>query len=208
MKCRSAAAVLTLAVSLISPRVWAQSPFLFETATLGPVGVQGLGIFADADQYIGAKFEVSEQTNVENLGGHIFADGFSSGSVFAAVVPLDPVTDLPSTLDLSDAIFSTLFLPPRPSEEVVLDVDFELAPGRYGLVFGSGQWGATGAALMPENNEDIGEPEYFSIAFIGSGSPPTWGNAGFRSCRFFVVGNSKLFADGFESGDTASWSLP
>ena len=180
----------------------AQSDFLFESATLGPPGQTG-GYVVSIQQFLGAKFEIRTTANVTELGGHLAEE--LPPELFVAVVPLDPTTDFPGLSDLSDALFATIFTAPLPSDEISLAAKFQLSAGRYGILFGSGLFGATGEAAMPTNNPNVGDPEYF-VGSYEDPNKPVWFNGGPTQIRFFVKGNFEIFSDGFESGDTTAWS--
>ena len=183
---------------------------LFETALLGPTGQPPAGGWVISNRvYLGAKFTVPELLTVRNLGGHVVAEG-GDPTIFVAVVPLAG-TDFPPDFTVEDdAVFGAAFAAPETSAQVSLAVDFELEPGRYGVIFGSGEFGATGRARMPGNDDDVGDPEYFFSdhlvpVWLNSSGPGDFGNA-----RFFLNGlvgrPPEIFADGFESGDTTAWS--
>ena len=184
---------------------------LFETALLGPTGQPPTGGWVISDRvYLGAKFTVSELITVRKIGGHVVAEG-ADGTIFLAVVPL-ALDDFPPDFTVADdAVFATGVVAPVTSAEVSVSVDFELDPGRYGVIFGSGELGATGRARMPGNDTDIGSPEYFFSDHL----VPVWENSDgpedLANARFFMngfVGRAPdIFADGFESGDTSAWSL-
>jgi hypothetical protein len=155
-------------------------PFNFETATLGATG-QFLGDNVDGSQFVGAKFTVSDFVRVTSVGGHVTAD---TNPLFVAINPLNVVTGLPNNTSLSDAIFATTFDAPYPSGQVTITTDFCLPPGRYSIMMGAGLFGATGYGAMPDDNTDIGSPQYF---FLQNGF---WYNGVIDNVRFFVNGSS------------------
>ncbi len=184
--------LLIIAVLLFSRLAHGQE-FVFETASLGPTGQPGAGSGAsgaavDSSQFLGAKFQMPREGRITSLGGHVAHDNGRPmvRPLFVAVVPLDPTTDLPATFDLSDARFSTTFLPPNPSADVAIVTDFRLPAGRYAIIFGSGRFGATGSGLMPDNNTDLGQPE----RFFADLSTPLYNDHPncCRRLRFFVRG--------------------
>jgi hypothetical protein len=182
---------------------------LFETADLGATGQSAdSGITISSNVFLGAKFTVTETVTLRTLGGHLVADG-ADGSIFVAIVPLVGADEFPPDATLGDdAVFGTAFTAPSTSAEVAIPVDFVLEPGRYGMVFGAGQFGSspTGRAKMPANDSDVGSPEYF----FSDNSVPAYFDGGFSNARFFINGfagiDDVIFADGFESGDTTAWS--
>ena len=83
------------------------------------------------------------------------------GQIFGAIVRLDDFSDVPDSFDLStpDVLGVSLLTPPGCSNEVSAPLSLELEPGTYALVFGSGLFGATGAAFAPTGSDsDIGTP--------------------------------------------------
>jgi hypothetical protein len=158
----------------------------FETATLGATGQgPGSGFGITNLLFLGAKLTLTGTSNITSLGGHFVGSGAST-KIFVAILPLNGSTDLPNTpLNPAEALFSTTFNAPATSAEVSIPTNFQLPPGRYAILFGSGFFGATGAAVMPGNDTDVGAPEYFY-------SPNTVGNSyvngGFSRARMFVNG--------------------
>ncbi len=176
----------------------------FETATLGATGQgSGSGSTVSSTVFIGAKFTLAGMSDITSLGGHFVG----VGTIFVAIMPLDGGTDFPNTpFNPADALFSTTFNAPATSGEVFIATSFQLAAGRYAIVFGSGFFGATGTAVAPGNDTDIGSPEYFFSPATGGGS---YTDGGFNNTRMFVNGSLNtplIFTDGFESGDTTMWS--
>lgn len=181
---------------------------IYESATIGTVGVDppGGAPVASAQVFLGAKFDVVSTVTVAKLGGHLVADG-ADGSVFVAVVPLAGNGFPPDTTLADDAVFATVLNAPATSAEVAADVLFALTPGSYAIMFGSGQFGATGRAKLPGADVNVDSPEYF----FSDNSIPAYFDGGFDNSRFFLIGfagdlTDNLFVDGFESGNTSAWS--
>ncbi len=193
-----------VAYCAVAPRAAVAVPgVIFQSAVLGPIGHPLNGTFAiDAFTFLGVKFELVNTIQVTAVGGHVVG-GFIDRTLFVAVVPLDPLTDLPSTFDLADALFADTFTAPELSDEVTVPTDFQLNPGRYALLFGSGLFGATGQGGAPGNNGDIGSPQYI----FSDNTAQIWRNGGFDSVRFFLLTGPAIFADGFESGNSSNWTL-
>lgn len=181
--------------------------FLLETATLGPTGqspVGGLNIWHQ--QFLGAKFEVTEPVRLESMGGHLVNAPLPGtfGPIFMALVPLNPMTDLPNDPELSDAFLVIPVDLPAASEEVTVDItgsgiEIDLVPGRYALIFGSGLFGVNGDGAMPGNDTDIGTPDDFTGFRLPNG---TWvwqdDNDLLQNARLFVTGSDTVHTDGFE----------
>lgn len=158
----------------------------FETAILGTTG-QGTnsGFQVSSAIFLGAKFTLAGTSNVTSVGGH-FVGVAPSNKIFVAILPLDSGTDFPVTpFDPANAVFSASFNAPATSDEVTIPASFQLAAGRYAIVFGSGFFGATGTAVAPGKDVDVGGPEYFYSIDGGD----SYANGGLTRSRFFVNGS-------------------
>ena len=179
---------------IFTPTLPANAATIFESGTLGPVGVtwqsaingEVQGSSVSPNVFSGVRFELASPTRITQVGGHMFSP--NGGDFFGAIVALDNGNDFPDAGDLStpDVLGTTLLDFPIDSEEVIGDLSLSLEPGWYALVFGSGLFEATGAGGMPLNNPGIGLPEY--IAYQRNAG---WGNLLnpiFRNFRFVVRG--------------------
>lgn len=151
---------------------------LFQTATLDPDAValdntlvlqgdgttQGNGL-SGGSVIIGADFTVTTPTELSSVGA-AFGDTAitsSSGTIFGAIVKVNPTTGLPTqpveslaSITLADVVFT-----PTTDGDTTVPLSVDLAPSTYGLVFGSGLFGATGVADMLHNNDPVGTPSIF-----------------------------------------------
>ena len=96
--------------------------------------------------YAGIRFFLPEPVLTHSFGG-TFGATTSAEPVFGAVIALDGATDFPDTLDLSspDVLGHGLLTPPSGSAaDVSIPLVLALEPGWYAILFGSGQFGATG----------------------------------------------------------------
>jgi hypothetical protein len=115
---------------------------------------------------------------------------YGSGSIFGVIVPLSGPAGLPSGVELSgtNVLAETTFTPPASSNFVVNDyqtpLSVTLQPGSYGLVFGTGEFGATGTASLTNNTSFLGLQSYFDWY------PPQggWVQGTFPSSRFVIEG--------------------
>lgn len=175
---------------------------LFESGTLGPTRVTFDDLLAETVRgtnvrsvvFTGVRFELQQPVVTTQIGGHFLQrpgeDPQGNGSFFGAVVALDDENDFPDSGDLStaDVLGSTLLTFPDPSDEVFGDLALRLDPGWYGLVFGSGQFGATAGGAAVRNNPDIGDPVYIGYQ---PGAGFGWSNLInpiFRNHRFAIRG--------------------
>jgi hypothetical protein len=173
------------------------APFLFESATFGGAPLidgQAGGIALLSTQFLGARFEVDDTLQVQSVGGDIVA--IAGGSLFAAIIPLNSLSALPSgPLGSLDVIAETTFTAPFPGGDVSVPLSATLEPGVYGLLFGSGLFGATGEGAMPRDNKEIpGGASLFDYHM--SAGVLGWYDSVAHGLRFFV------------KGDTISQSVP
>jgi hypothetical protein len=142
---------------------------LFQTATADPnalafdntIVIQGDGTTAGngvtgGSLFLGADFILAAETQIASIGASFADTALTSptGSIFGAIVEVDPATGLPTqpveslaSITLGAAVFT-------PSTD-----------GTYGLVFGSGLFGATGLADLLSGNDTVGTPAIFENDF-------------------------------------------
>lgn len=172
--------ILALAPLILTAAASARGDILFESGTLGPTGIYidqigggtapGGTVISDF-VFNGVRFELTQPAVTTRVGGHFVTDPRFADSFFGAIVRLDDATDFPDSDNLStpDVLGATLLTFPNPSAEVFGDLELNLSPGWYALVFGSGLFGATGSGGALLNNSDIGSPSY-----IGHQPGPGW----------------------------------
>ena len=164
------------------------SQVLFDTAALPPTQDLYPARLVDLDDFVGVRFTLTEAHEITGLGAHIFdtCDTCSGHDIAIAVVPLDPTTRLPRTIDLSDAIgyavgklplATTQHFDPTPPS-LQLPVSFTLPAGTYGLVIATNVLGATAyEGDMPIDVTPIGTPEFFHCYSDGGvGDVCSWGD--------------------------------
>lgn len=108
------------------------------------------------NQFLGFRFQVASPVTMTSVGGEFLAAnssftgcfGNQPGSIFAALVMLSGPTDFPDSIDLStsDVIGTTLLHPGTVFSDVSAPLFATLQSGYYGLLFGSGLFGADGVA--------------------------------------------------------------
>lgn len=174
-KALPAAVILALATLANPARA---DVLLYQTANVDPnalindntLVLQGDGTtagngFSGGSVFIGADFTVTAPTTISSIGAS-FGDTAvtaGSGAIFGAIVSVDPTTGLPtqpietlSTITLADAVFT-----PATDGDTSVSLDVTLQPGTYGLVFGSGLFGATGVADLLHGEDTVGSPSIF-----------------------------------------------
>lgn len=172
-----------LVVGMLAAPLAARSTIILETAVLGTTG-QTTGTAINSAQMLGARFSITQSTQITAVGGHLVAN--VAGGIFAAIVSLSSPSALPSFLPTAiatSALVGTAFTPPATSADVLTPLSVLLAPGNYALIFGSAAFGATGTGRMPVPNLLLGTPSFFRS------SAGTWVNGGFTNTRFVVLGN-------------------
>lgn len=149
-----------------------------------------------ASRFIGASFVVSNRTQITGIGGEF--GGFTSGTIFGAIVPLANLTSFPlvspsqlPSISLANVVFSvpsaTGF--PTPANDLLEPLSVILNPGAYGVVFGSGLFGASGNAGLGDGNTTIGSPVFFQ-RFDVAGPVDAWQSFGGQGVRIVVDGLS------------------
>ena len=98
----------------------------------------------------------------------------SVAHIFIALVPVSGPDGFPADVELTDAIFSTVFEAPFNDEwpplywvpDTVIPIDIVLEPGWYAIVFGTGLFGATGSAWMPVCGANQPLPWFFLRRYV------------------------------------------
>ncbi len=163
------------------------------SAELGSTG-QNIGTFIAPFQFQGWRFNLDTPFEVKEIGGHISTVGDvvtpPNEPIFGAIVQLNNSNALPEGNPFlpEEVVASTTFIPTELSSDIRVPLSVTLNPGSYGLVFGSGLFGATGLALMPLNNTSFPDSTYFTYSSVG-----TWGdNTLSPNLRFVVEGNQTI----------------
>ncbi|MDN3275906.1 PEP-CTERM sorting domain-containing protein [Frankia sp. RB7] len=157
---------------------------IFETGTFTGTDLGDYSIYDG--RYIGASFTVTQQTMINSIGAQFGA--YSYGTIFGAIVPLASSTSLPagSPTDLASiALGHTILSMPSQIQDVSGSLSLTLAPGTYGIVFGSGLFGATGTAGIGQNNDDVASADFFQYLAAASSD---WLAADGEGVRLFVDG--------------------
>lgn len=225
--CKAILALASLtALALGNP---ASAAVVYESATLGVPTAGGLGLYDS--QFLGAKFHLDLTTQVTSIGGNIGG----TGSLFGAIVSLSSPASIPLGYPLlpSEVVaYGTFearteavsYTRSPVSVEQALDLSVLLEPGDYGVVFGSGLFGATGSGWMASSTQQtysvigvgkstaIGTPDYFFYSDFGFGIPTSWTDRDFSGdlpqVRFFVNGDAVVQASPVPEPEAlALWSF-
>lgn len=172
-------------LAVAGPIPSAPAEIIHESAMLGPTGISSGANLYQA-QFLGARFHIDRRVDVTAVGGHLTMHlGFEGQTLFAAIVPLEGPDALPlgEPFGEGEVIASAVFSAGFPSSDVRVPLSVTLDPGYYGLIFGTGLFGATGEGGMPLNNYDLPGASYlFWNGFVWFGDP-------FDGARFVVEGD-------------------
>jgi hypothetical protein len=170
---------------------WANSQsVLLESAQMGTPGEDSGNSITDF-QWIAWRFSTDVPLAVHRVGGHIYS--IEEGGIFAAFIRLSAIDALPvgAPFNADEVVATTTFEPTFPSAETFTPIDATLAPGAYALVFGTGLFGATGLASMPNGLDQPDIPPTNLSSFIywsppGQGLPHQWRTNLASHMRFVV----------------------
>jgi hypothetical protein len=180
------ALAMTCLVSLAAGAVAtsADAKTIFETATFTGVDT-GEYIVSDT-RYFGVAFTLDQTTEITGIGGQF--GGFPDGEIFGAIVSLPSATSLPdftpSTIE-ANSLAHVVFAAPADTTDLTETVDVTLGAGTYGVVFGSGAFGAEGFGGLGDGNNSIGSPNFFTYFQFDSNS---WEGASLDGARITVSG--------------------
>jgi hypothetical protein len=171
----------------------ARAGFILETS---PLGVTNGGTTLSSNQFLGARFTLTQSYHITSLGGHIKGLSGTDRTLFVAINQITSPSIFPNDVNLSDAIFDAVLtapyndMGPYPQQVPETDVstDFVLGPGTYSIMFGSGLFGATGSGWMPVPISSYGTPSYFYRNDNRTGTQ-SFSDGDFGGGRFVVQGD-------------------
>ena len=157
---------LVLAAASLALPAYAGTVYQSATATANPQGgfaIEGDGT-SDNSRFIGAAFEVLQPTLVSDIGGN-FRN--SRGSIFGEIIALSGLNSFPSVAagDLESIALGHIVISPAQDGDASGALSVMLEPGTYGVLFGSGLFGATGTSSLTFGNDDVGSPTLFENNF-------------------------------------------
>ena len=157
---------------------------IFETATFTGVDT-GEYIVSDT-RYYGVAFTLDQTTEIIGIGGQF--GGFPSGTLFGAIVSLASATAFPdftpSTIEAS-SLADVVFAAPSDTTDLTENLNITPSAGSYGVVFGSGAFGAEGWGGPGGNNDPVGSPNFFTY-FQPDGD--SWESASLDGARITISG--------------------
>jgi hypothetical protein len=211
----SAAATLALLISGDWSEPCRAQAVVLESGTLGATG-QLSGASVTIAQFVGWRFALDAPLVIGRIGGHMLNNDLPGG-VFAALVALPSLEAFPQGDPFTDheVLATTVFDPPLPNNEVRTPLHAALIPGVYALVFGTGLFGATGEAALPNTFDQNDVPPTNISSFIfygltGPGSPQVWRTNLASHIRIVIEGHEPIAADFDDDGqvdaaDLALW---
>lgn len=186
-----------LATAILAFASGVHADTIFQSAT-GPFdAVTCCGSSISDTQFIGASFSISQATRVDGIGGHFnnferYPDLGLGGAVFGAIVNLGS-DGLPagSRSSLAGVLAHKVFTPQSGVDSQV-SMDVTLQPGRYGLVFGSGLFGANGRSTLTLLQPGAAATSSGEFMSINNSSFLTWGVMGDQPNRYRVFLSGSL----------------
>lgn len=149
-----------------------------------------------SDNFMGAAFTLAKTVTITGIGAQF--GGYPGGSIFGAIVPLSSIGSFPAGASTALADISlghVVFGVTQGTQDLVVPLTLTLGPGTYGVVFGSGQFGATGYAGLGDNNTAQGRPTLFR-SFFSDG----WASFSDSGVRITVEGTTAV-------PEPAAWAL-
>lgn len=175
-----AIAALTL-IQLGSP----SAAVVFESASADALSSNsGITVGGASSQIYGAAFQLSTSVAVTGIGGLFLAQGRPfPNDIFGALIRLDSIAALPGGTGLSDAdVVAGVVFNVTTSGDVTAPLSATLDHGAYAVVFGSGEFGASGVAALPPTGQ------VYATNYLGwnTNSGSWFGGDGYG--RVFVLG--------------------
>jgi hypothetical protein len=162
----------------------ARGDILFESAPMGPTGLDAYGTTCGQTgtterSYYGRIFHIDSGIwEVTAVGGHFVRSLDSTGTLFAAIVPLDEGSGFPADppFDFGDVLASTTFVPDLPSSDYRTPLEVTLGPGDYALVFGAQDLGASDGSMTIMHQPGYENPsaEYPIYAYVDEPLVQSW----------------------------------
>lgn len=160
---------------------------LYSSASIGNEGQQG-GFFTSGTQFLASRFTVpdGETWLVGDIGGHLQSWGDDGNDlIFGAVIEVEAGGTPPGPrFDGTVVRGSVTFTPTGDSSsDNHVSMNLTLEAGGYALVFGSGEFGATGTGVMTNasGSQDTSEGAGSYMFMSANGN---WNNGGFANVHF------------------------
>lgn len=168
-----------------------QAPAQTISNPIGPAA--GVAYALDPFQFFGARFQFSTPVTLASVRGEFQHYAGSSGSYFAALVPLASMSALPTGTPGSGVPFNpgeilayrTFSATMGPTPQIItIPFSINLSPGVYGVVFGTGLFGTSGNGEMPAYATVPGSSDFF-----WSSSPWRWQDSSYNAPLFSAAQN-------------------
>ena len=169
----------------------AQAGVIYESAAF--TGVDTGEYIINDNSMFGAEFHLNGKTSITGVGAQF--GGFPSGDIFAAIVPLSGAFPAGSSKDLASiAIAHTTFAVPGGLQDLITPLATTLGAGDYAVIFGTGQFGATGFAGLGWQNTPEGDSTLIRSFFADD-----W--------ESFSDNGVRIVVDGAPVPEPADWAL-
>ena len=190
MRVARAAVVAVVLTFLLAISASVSADVIYQSALMGSPGSNG-GAVVDSEVYLGKRFQVTQTMVATGIGGHFGTFTTPGQSIFGAIIRLDNFSDFPNTINpLNSSDVLAVGLVPMPANYYSADLTapinpVTLMPGTYAILFGSGQFGATGEGFATQNNSSFGfKSEFFYYQVNGI----QYLDTSFVAQRFVVYG--------------------
>ena len=173
----------------------AQAATIYETASY--TGDDTGEYIVQNGHYMGAAFTLTQTTDITAVGGQF--GGYPSGTIYAAIIPLASLDALPAATPGAIAGISlghTVFAVTSGTHDQAAALPLTLAAGAYAVVFGSGEFGASGWAGFGDLNTPVGQSHMFASVFSSD-----WSDFDDTGVRIFVEGNAAAIPE------PATWAM-
>lgn len=186
-----------LSFAAVPVTVGQTSAFLYESAIINTAPGGGSAIQLDPIRIVAVRFVVDSPITVTEVGGGLYSTNTGdAGRLFAAIVKLNSMTDLPVGNPFGSGVVvvaSTTFNPGPANAYVdfLAPLSVRLEPGVYGLLFGAGYFGSPASAKgsMLLNSITYQSTSYFNYyEYYRQDIPAVWQENGFSGSRFVVKG--------------------
>ncbi|MGI4878086.1 MAG: PEPxxWA-CTERM sorting domain-containing protein [Janthinobacterium lividum] len=154
---------LVVALGLLAA-VPADAMVIYQSAAYS--GVDDGEYILSENNFMGATFTLGRTTSITGIGGEF--GGYPGGSIFGAIVPLSARGAFPagaSTALAGISLGHVVFAVTGGTQDLVVPLALTLGAGTYGVIFGSGQFGATGYAGLGYGNTPSHTPTMFRSLF-------------------------------------------
>lgn len=180
---KSLLALFITTVILISK---SSAGIIFETGTGAFDSTTCCGSFINENQFLGTTFSLAEKTKIDGIGGHFRNFHSSFGNIFGAIVNLNKSGLPDGSVNRLDNVLAYTIFSPLNSVDTLAPIEVSLDAGLYGLVFGSGLFGANGSSTLTLLQPYQVSSPYGDIIAINK-STPNWKDSDTNPGRYRML---------------------